>query len=352
MQSITFRAFTTSVLSTLLVLACGQQQEEFDNNRSESGSSSATNVTSERNSREFAYIPVTVAESQDSAIGLYDGFFLAANATSYSISLAGCASGFTSTATEASTNLQVYKYDKTCLAKLTQFAINGITYSATATGATNFTTWAANDTATFANTVSSTDTVGVKVVAQLANPISGTEAVTYLFYDIEKGSDNSGLSQAVVGAGHTMTVSGQAAPSFTINAVRYVGMTAGGAGQFEFSLECSVILTNTNTTCKDVTLTDIDYKLVEDTYTSTLTLANANTIFGTAGTSVAAGERVVVGGTDADSNTLTKGGYYTNNTTPLDGPVTIHAKPNMIFIMRAGSSYQYFNVDVTILTQN
>lgn len=343
-----------------LVSACGvsDSHDQFGDNAGDDSKTKAE-VAPRDEGDVFAYIPVSLVNQKDltltdeGGLSLYNkGFALAANATTFSISLASCVSGFTSTANESSTNLQVYKYDQGCLAKLTQFTINGITYSATATGATNFTTWAENETATFANAASSTDLVTVKVVAQLDDPISGTEAVTYSFYDIEKGTDNTDLGQAQVGAGHTMTVSGQAAPAFNINEVRFVGMTAGGAGQFEFTLECQVALTNTNTTCKDVTLTDLDYKLVEDTYTSTLTLAQADTIFSTAGTSVAGGEVVSVGGTDQDSNTLANGGFYTNNSTPLDGPATIHSKPNMIFIMRVGSSYQYFNVDITVLTQD
>ena len=57
--------------------------------------------------------------------------FSLASATTFDISLEGCATGYTSTADENSTALQVYKFDVGCKAKLTQFTFGGITYTPT-----------------------------------------------------------------------------------------------------------------------------------------------------------------------------------------------------------------------------
>lgn len=323
-----------------LHLACGVKQEEMDNAPSKNPVPKAF----ADNRRQIVAIPVFLTQRSSSLT-------LAANATSFSVTLDGCVSGYTSTANELSTNLQVIKYDQDCLAKLTEFEINGVTYSAAATGATNFTTWAVNNTAIFANTLDDTDKLIVKVIAQLGNPITGTEAVTYSFYNITQGAD-SVFPDTSIGDAHTMTVNGYAPPSFTLNSKRYVGMTANGEGEFEFTLHCTVALGNANTTCKDAILTDLDYKLVEDTFGGTLTLAQADTIFSTPGTEVDASEVVDAGDADQDGNTLVRGGFYTNESTLLTGPTTIHSKPNMILIVRNTLSYLYFNIDVTTLTQD
>ncbi len=339
-----FKPRCASALFALLYLAavnCGPQPQSFD-----VSNSSASQGQAPTSHLKLVLIPVKLNNQ------LQKGpLSLVANATSFSISLAGCASGYTSTATDASTNLQAYQYDIGCLAKLTQFAINGNTYSATATGASNFTTWAVNDVAVFANTTNSSDLLNVAVTAQLDNPVAGTEVVSYSFYNIAKGADSI-FTKAQVGNGHTMSVSGQAAPNFTLTQARYVGMTNLGQGLFEFTLQCTQALTNSNTTCYDIILTTMDYKLVQDTYGGTLTLANANSIFSTAGTSVASGEVVDVGAADNHSNTLANGGFYTNESSYLTGPTTINSAPNMLLVIRATVSYLYFKVDVTTLTQN
>mgnify|MGYP000656227396 CR=1 FL=1 len=334
------------IASLQLFAACSDKVDSYGNQNSGS-EDTAKDKKSNKPKARFALIPTGLRNARKS-----NAFALTAPATSYSIFLDECQSGYTSTATEISTDLQVYKFDQDCLAKLTQFQVNTITYSATATGATDFTSWLVNDTAVFANTVDSTDTVGVKVVAQLSSPVLGVDTVSYTFYDIEAGADNDDLTPTVLGAGHTMTVDGLAALSFTIEYVRYQNITATGEGEFEFSLQCTVPLTNGNTTCKDVTLTDIDYKLVDDTFTSTVTLTDADGIFNTAGTSVLAGHRVNVGGTDSAGNVLAKGGFYTSTTSRLQGPGKIHLNQHMILIFRAGNSYLYFNVDHVGLDQD
>lgn len=279
----------------------------------------------------FISIDVNVAEDTSS-------LNLLAAATSYSIDLDGCVSGHTATATDASSGLKVYKFDQGCLAKLTQFVANGITWVPDV----NFTTWAAGDTATFMDQAINANKISVSVSEQLDDPISGTENVTYLFSEIVAGADNT-VVEATVADSHTMAVNGQGAPDFTITSIDFSGMTAAGAGQFIFHFDCAIAQTGTGATtaCRDVNLSELTYKLVEDTYGGTLTMADAQALF-------PAGETAV--NTATDIHTVGNGGF---NSAVVDGPAPISAKSNMILILQAADlSYLYFNVDVATITQD
>jgi hypothetical protein len=288
------------------------------------------------NHAQLVTIPVQVADNVNGG-----GFSLVA-ATAYDISLDSCASGYTSTANEASSALEAYKFDRGCKAKLTSFEVGGFTLIPTA--GDPFTTWVAGDTATFDEAGEpGTNAVLVRVVSTLADPIAGTEAIVYEFSEIDQGADE-GILEATVGDSHSMTVASQPPPSFTIHSVLFVGVTAGGAGQFEFILECTSSIGVTDD-CEGVDMADITYKLVEDTYAGTLDLADANALFPAGETAVA-----MPADREAPGGTTVNGGFAT---VTLDGPVTLVGKPNMIFIMQAAdTSYQYFNVDVATLTQD
>jgi len=114
----------------------------------------------------------------------------------------------------------------------------------------------------------------------------------------------------------------------------------------------------------------LDYKLVEDTYSGTLTVAQANAIFSTAGTAITAtgstntGTTIAAGGTDLNSNTITNGGFHTSNSSPLTTTTTYYPDHlNYIFVVRqrdltgAGGtanntmSYLYILVTLTNITQ-
>ena len=271
------------------------------------------------------------------------GLNLLAPADHFTISLEGCATGYTSTANELSVTLQAYKFDRGCKAKLTTFEYNSHVY--VPTSGHPFTTWATNDTAIYdeANEAG-TYAVNVKIMSQLDDPISGNEAVVYQFSELIKGTDNT-LLEASVGASHNLTVGSQPPPSFTMFSSALVDINAQGGGQFEFVLQCTGNIGVTNV-CAGVDLSTIQYKLVEDTFTAdTLLIGDATTLFSTAGTSITLpGDRSPPGGV------TTNGGF---TTVTLDGPDLMASHRHMIFIMQAnGASYQYFNVDVATLTQN
>jgi hypothetical protein len=286
------------------------------------------------------------------------GFFALTGtaATAWSVDLAGCTSGYTATVTQANLDgVEVYKDDRTCLAKLTAFTAGGISYSNANPGATDFTTWVANDTALF--TSAGGDVIRVKIISQLASPISGTEAVVYNFSELLDGTGDYTFSEAEVSDAHSITVESQEAPHFDVVAATYVGMDdATGAAEFTFKLECvddptsatptSIAMsagTAADSLCGATDLDDIEYKLVKDTYGSTLDIADAEAIFGTAGSTV-----TMPGDQYADSPT--NEGFTTST---LDGPGALGTagNENMILILKAGLSYTYYNIDVTTISQ-
>lgn len=267
---------------------------------------------------------------------------LLADATTFRIDLVDCASGYTSFATQSSTALQVYKYDSGCVAKLTTFTFNGKTLVPTT--ADPFTTWQANDLATFDEVnEAGTFASSLKVISQLDDPVSGTEAVIYQFSEINRGADKEML-QASVSEGHELTVASQDPPSFTIATAQLVDINANGGGRFIFTLSCTVSIGSTSV-CANVNMNTITYKLIEDTYGSDLNIAEANALFPAGETAVTMPDDRVAPGAQA-----TNGGFVTIT---LDGPDRMADHPNMIFIMQANDwSYQYFNVDVATLSQD
>jgi hypothetical protein len=287
-------------------------------------------------------IPVSLAPAVSSAQPTLN---LVASATAYSLDLTGCLSGYTATVTEANLDgLEVYKNDRSCLAKLTQFTVNGTTYFPTA--ADPFTTWANGDTAIF-DEVGEPGTTPLKVIvtSTLNSPISGTESISYGFSENIAGGDQS-ILWSTMDAGTKITVAANTPPSYQIYSVELVDLevAAGpnkGSGQFKFKMECNSDIALTST-CETVDFSDLDYKLVEDTYSSTLTQGEADTIFSSAGSTITEPADRIAPATEGTTN----GGFVTST---LYGPKTLALKPNMILIIRSYSkSYQYFNVDVTI----
>lgn len=296
------------------------------------------------------------------------GFGLVANPSSMNVSVANCASGYTQAGSPGAT-VQAYKYDLNCVVKLNQFILNGMTYNPLRA----FLTWLPNDTGTFVNSTNALDIILVVNKLQLNSPITGTEAVSYAFSSTTVGA-NQTIASSVVTASHALSVSGNTAPNFLIKAVNFEAITplatpgvasSGGAGVFDFLLECATPQTNSGlitAACYDVTLTDLKYLLVADTYTGVLTTAQADALF-----TAAVGKTILL--TDIIANTgsalgatLTKGGFVTKlgtaNPLPalnaLVGPNQMHLNPKMILILQVGTagnySYLYFDINVSTLT--
>jgi len=284
--------------------------------------------------RETVTVGVNVAEKA--------GFRLA-SASSYSMSLTGCASGLTASGiSQANPSVDVYKFDQNCLVKLDSFTLNGITY--TPSSGDPFTSWANGDLAVFEESGNPSNNFTVIVTSQLGNPISGTESVAYTFTQVAAGTDET-IAKSVVSNSHALSVSGVDSATVDIVGVTMNGMTAGGAGQFTFKVECLTAITGSSPTynCGTNQLTTLKYVLVKDTYGGTLTAAQAAALFSGGETTVGAGDLLATGSSGAPN-----GGF---NTQTLTGPNIMHNNPNMLLVIQSGgTSYKYFNVDVTTLT--
>jgi hypothetical protein len=307
--------------------ACGPKLQSVADNQDASTETDSTR-------RETVTVGVNVAER--------GGFSLAA-ASSYAMSLDGCASGLTvPSITQANPSVDVYKFDQGCKVKLNSFVLSGITYTPAA--ADPFDSWVTGDVATFEEAAIPSNKFTVTVTSQLGNPISGTEAVSYTFSQLIAGTDET-IAKTVVGDSHALSVSGVDAASVDIVGVTMTGMTAGGAGTFTFKVECLTNITGTSPafSCGNNLMTTLKYVLVEDTFGGILTQTQANALFASAGTTVAAGDQLPTGTVGA-----LKGGF---NTQTLTGPAQMHLKPNMLLVVQSGGvSYRYFNVDVSTLT--
>jgi len=300
---------------------------------------SEANGSTSSGDQELVTVSVGIQESSQPILALAD-------ATSFDMSLDGCASGLTyPSIAETNPNIDVYKFDQGCLVKLNQFVYGGVTW--VPTGGDPFTTWASGDIATFEDSTDPTSTIRVVVGTQLDDPVSGTEAISYSFSEIQAGAD-AAIAENIVSDSHALSVSGQSAPNFIVQAVDFNGMTAAGAGQFAFTMECAVSVTGTvagdDLACDGTPINSITYKLLEDTYGGTLTLSDASALF-PVGESAAV---VSTHGIDLGGGGTVEGGFIT---VTLDGPDGMHSTPNMILILEAlDASYQYFNIDVTTLT--
>ncbi len=322
----------TVILTTLT--ACGQVLDNVGITSKDSDPAAATVE------QELVDIDVNVSDGGEA------GFALAA-ASKYTISLQGCASGFTSTATEIKSVLNVYKFDRGCLAKLTSLEYSGITYAPSS--GSPFTTWQPSDAAIYTNS-GNTSQIRVTVTAQLGNPVGTSDTIGYSFTEITAGTDQV-FSQNTVGAPKTMIVGGQAAPAFLVKSLSFTGINAQGAGAFGFSMECTTPFvtgtTGLNSTCNDLKLSQLKYALVKDTFGGVLTAAQASAIFATGST---AAVNSITAASAPGANSMANGGFLTAT---LNGPDAMHTNPNMLLVIEgAGTSYLYFNVDVSTISQN
>lgn len=284
------------------------------------------------------------------------GAFMLADAATFSISLDSCATGLTATVDETSNYLEVYEFDQNCLAKLTEFTLNSKTYTPKA--GSLFDTWQAGDLATFeVNGAAPADELQVEVIETLSSPVTSTDNIHYEFSEVTDGGDET-IGEPVVRESAAITVDGQAAPDFSINQVELVGITGDGNGEFRFQLECNEAVTGTGNdiTCFDVRLEDINLAIGLDTYGGAPTstdLGNLFTAFGTVAIDMGS-EAFVAGG---GAPVLANGGFITADTGDADvmvvqGAAPMHSNANMIFALKAGPSYLYFNVDVTTIVQS
>ncbi|HET9236960.1 MAG TPA: hypothetical protein VFO10_06900 [Oligoflexus sp.] len=258
-----------------------------------------------------------------------------ADATTFSMSLDGCASGLNyPSITENDVTVDLYKFDQGCLIKLNSFSLNSVNY---VLSADTFESWTAGDIAIFQDSANTNNKLTVRVVTQLPTAIAGSETVSYSYTQLVAGADES-IAKSVVSDTHTVSVNGVDAAKVEITSVNMTGMTAQGAGRFTFDVLCLQGVSSGS--CDTNPLTSLKYMLVKDTYSNNPTYEQLNTLFSTGGTAVAAGDIIATG----------NGGFKTQVMSTPD-EMALPGNSNLLFIVQSGgSSYKYFNVDVAALT--
>lgn len=334
------------VTTSLLLLGCSQEKQVDYKDEGTPVSAQPAPVTR----RTFSY---ETRLNQNTATGLS-----LADATAYTMTLSECASTHAATVTETNIYLELYEFDRNCVVKLTQFTLNNKVYTPKAGNL--FTNWAVGDKAVFevasANPV---DELNVEVITTISNPVTVGGTVHYQFSETTKGSDTT-IGEGVVRESQVLTVNGQAAPDLLIRQIKLVDITADGNGEFQFQFECNGADVNgvgASMACHDVLLNDIYMVLVEDTYGGTLTQQNLTDIYTAAsgGKQVDTASEIFAPG--AGSPALPHGGFVSADHGDPDVLVLAGAKPivqhpNMLLILKAGPSYLYFNLDVTLITQD
>jgi hypothetical protein len=207
--------------------------------------------------------------------------------------------------------------------------------------------WKTGDLLHFKATDGSLEALDVHVDHQLSSTPSITENV-YFTVSRSDAAPSEG-SKTLLAAG----MEGQLAPSFRIRKTEFVGLTAMGAGQFVFHLDCLKAIKTAEgavPSCSGMPLNSIQYMLVRDDYDSSLTYDQAEALF------YERPSQLVDGKTDFEPFRAERkqfGGFATRSGDEvLEGPHRMHDNPNMLLILQGpGPSYQYFNVDV-VFTSN
>ncbi|HET9235741.1 MAG TPA: hypothetical protein VFO10_00740 [Oligoflexus sp.] len=339
------KIYIAALVTTLLAACSDEQPVQYTDEET----ASETPGTTTLKRRTFLH----TFRLDDAASGLE----LAANATTFSIDLTGCASTHTATVTQTKAYLEVYEFDRNCLAKLTTFSLNGKTYTPKAGAA--FDTWLAGDVATFeVASANPADELTVTVISTIANPVVAAGEIHYQFSQVTQGATET-LGEAVVRESASLVVDGQAAPNFSINQVQLVDITASGNGKFRFQLKCNNTVTGTGSDilCDDVRLDSIAMVLAEDTYALDPTETDLQAMF----TAASGGKQIdmVSEAFTAGQGTpaLANGGFITAGASDADvmvmaGTKPIVTYPNMIFVLKSGPSYTWFYINVTTITQS
>ena len=302
-------------------------------------------------------LKLTENKTGDNALGLFYGLELVA-ATSYSMSLASCTSTLTGTVTTSS--VKVYIGDKSCLLKLSSFIYNTNTY--VPKSGSGFTTWLANDTATFVNQSNANDLFLVKVNNQLTQAgVATDDTVSYGFYQEVTGATQS-IGSSSLTQSQSVAVGGTEAPNFVLSTngspastgsvapFIFSGLNSSGAGQFVFNLYCSYAMGSSGncglsgSDAGALALSSITYKLVGDSYNvstgTVLTIAQLQNIMASGTSSINLSTDIL-----SDNNK----GFKTST---LTGPGAIASNPNMILVLSSGPSYTYFSIQLQGVSNN
>jgi hypothetical protein len=331
-------AYASILLAGGILLGCGTSEDDNTAQSDDTTGGTVIVVGATPGQRKLTSIPITFANSDRSKARLG----LTPEVEGFTVQLAGCRSGYSAAVTQADADgLEVYAFDRGCLAKLTQLTVAGTDYFPTAPDP--FTTWQTGDIAVFDEAGEpGTAPLTVIVDSTLGDPVTGADAIRYQYADIVRTSDRS-IMRSTIGTSGKYKAGVNVEPSFTVRSIELVGLSAVEGGRFKFVLECTTDIGAT-IECETVSFTDIDYKIVKDTFGSSPSAADCDAAFATAGASITLPKDRVA----PMSQGTTRGGFVTAT---LDGPADFALNPNALLIIRSyGASYQYFNVDVAVRT--
>lgn len=276
-----------------------------------------------------------------------------ASVSAFSLTIEGCASGYTATLTESDTSYEIYQQDLNCLAKLTSFDSDGQTF--TPKTGSEFTTWAVGEKAVFISGDLSTE-LSVQVSSQLSSPALVTDEIEYRITEILTGASGFNILRHSWGASGIV---GDSPPLFQLSKSEMIDPNGpSGSARYVFTLECTSALANTGdpalVSCAGVQLANLEYVLVADVYDSQpcqdSTIATCESLVSSntpRAVDTATADYIAPG-----TSGLTNGGFQTKTDLPnaLLSPSNLAANPEMILIVRntSTSSFQFFNFDIAV----
>ncbi|MEI8028007.1 MAG: hypothetical protein WCI18_16775, partial [Pseudomonadota bacterium] len=196
-----------------ILLSCGQQQKNKRQNEEDSTKG------------ELISIPVELGPNSGGLLDLR-------RADGYSLKVEGCRSGYSGTFTEVTKEVNIYKDDQNCLAKLESITLDGTVYQPVS--GSGFQTWQSGDFALFQKVGSADITLRVLVRSQLSSPVLTSDMISYSFSEI-KQKDPTTIPSPSVSEPHTITIDGELAPPFQMQLAGFKGINAKGGGLFEFT---------------------------------------------------------------------------------------------------------------------
>jgi hypothetical protein len=312
---------TISMLGT--VLGCGN----FDFSKKNSDKSSDSK-------RVLVGFDFSTKSPSDESLSLVSNF-----SSDFVIAITGCSSGYTTTVTSTTavpvTAVSLYAFDTDCVAGLVNFVYNTKTY--TKQGGGSLTT----GTSLFSETGGGL--LNVTVGTNLPSPLSSGAQVKFVVEEIKLGADYAVTGYSVSEA---LEIAGVEAPNLKMQAAALTAIASGtGFPSFDLSLECNLATQSASSICPTPggdlqTMTSMKAKLIVDTYSGVITIAEAQTIMASGTTSVAAGNLL---------GTIGANGGFKLNLTQSTGP--LFTNKNMLLVVSftdAGGavSYRYFNIDI------
>jgi hypothetical protein len=287
---------------------------------------------------------------------------LTINASQFTVSVEGCASGYSAVMTEVDPSIDLYFGDLGCVAKLQSFTLDGVSY--VPDPLKPFTSYAQGEVARFIGTPGDVVRL-VRVARQLPSPITSQSPIAYRISELLQSAANSSILDGSLGLRYTAIKGTDLPPDFRVHSIAIIGENgAAGTLYLKFELECLTTLGNFNNNkfvnCSGVNLLDLRYVLIEDLYSdqpctsANITACDAAFATGGTGTTPTTLDEVI----SPKAGTMPNGGFFTSVVAPLATPRPLQQAPRLMLMIKTvannkngttGGSYQIHNVDFAIV---